>query len=623
VHKVLDARVYRAAFLPALIALFVVAFSLEGRPAPARTRAVADAFDPSRAYGTPSVRDSLLQLGEAFPQRRPGGPGDAALADRVAAVFRAAGFAVSRTASSGRTVDGEAPLETVVGVRPGLSSRRIVVVAHRDSLDVPGLADLSGTAALLELARIFRTRDPADEARADGRPQLVGRDLRKTLVLVSTSGGSGGGAGARAWAKDEDPGAIDGVLVLGDLASSVSRPPWVVPWSNGLSQPPIGWQRTVEVAARQEAAEAPGTARAGGRLARRAVPFSVGEQAEIDRVGLPAVLLQVSGERGPARGAAVSRERFTQLGRASLRAVTALDEAGRRGSGGETQPPFAGDPQGVVTLRNVLPDWAVRLIVLCFLAPALLAALDAFFRARRRRLPTGAWVAWALAAGATVPLTWAWLRILGIAGALPAPRGPVLPVDLVLSSGDAVVLASAALAVAGGVMAARMLTRPTRSVRGDPADGGAGVAVAALVCGVAIAVWVVNPYAAALLLPAAHLWLFLCAPETRLRGPLAWLSLAVGLVPPVLIAVYEMRALGIGPVELVRTWLLATAGGHVSAWAAVAAGALAGAFVLLVRILAARRRITRAAPVDRPSTRGPLTYAGPGSLGGTESALRR
>jgi hypothetical protein len=55
----------------------------------------------------------------------------------------------------------------------------------------------------------------------------------------------------------------------------------------------------------------------------------------------------------------------------------------------------------------------------------------------------------------------------------------------------------------------------------------------------------------------------------------------------------------------------------------VAVGALLGALALLVRILAARRRIARSAPVERPSTRGPLTYAGPGSLGGTESALRR
>ena len=84
-----------------------------------------------------------------------------------------------------------------------------------------------------------------------------------------------------------------------------------------------------------------------------------------------------------------------------------------------------------------------------------------------------------------------------------------------------------------------------------------------------------------------------------------------------------MRALDAGPLELARMWLLATAGGHVTAWAALAAGALTGAFLLLVRVLAARRHVDRAAPPAKPQTRGPRTYAGPGSLGGTESALRR
>ena len=50
--------------------------------------------------------------------------------------------------------------------------------------------------------------------------------------------------------------------------------------------------------------------------------------------------------------------------------------------------------------------------------------------------------------------------------------------------------------------------------------------------------------------------------------------------------------------------------------------ALAG----VVRVLFARRRLAReAGPAEREpiQTRGPLSYAGPGSLGGTESALRR
>src|SRR5829696_2058563 len=279
----LDVRVYRAAFVPALLALFVVAFSLEGRPSPLRTRAIADAFDPARAYGSERLRDSLLQLGAAFPERRPGSAGDAALADRVAGVFGSAGFDVTRKRAPGRTVDGETDLETVVGVRPGLSSLRIVVLAHRDSLASPGLADLSGTAALLELTRIFRTRAPREpDTTAPGRPQLIGRDLRRTLVLVSTSGGSGGAAGARAWARATAGAPIDGVLVLGDLASAIRRRPWVVPWSNGHRQPPIGWQRTVETAVRQEVGTDPGSARATAQWARRAVPLAVSEQGEVN-----------------------------------------------------------------------------------------------------------------------------------------------------------------------------------------------------------------------------------------------------------------------------------------------------------------------------------------------------
>src|SRR5207248_2379370 len=79
----------------------------------------------------------------------------------------------------------ERTLRDVVGVRAGLSERQIVVVAHRDALWRPATADLSGTAALLELARVFN-----------------GRTLNKTLVLASTSGGSGGAAGAAALADD-------------------------------------------------------------------------------------------------------------------------------------------------------------------------------------------------------------------------------------------------------------------------------------------------------------------------------------------------------------------------------------------------------------------------------------
>ena len=91
-------------------------------------------------------------------------------------------------------------MQTVVATRTGFSNRRIVVLADRDA---PGPAGLSGTAALLELGRVFKSRD-----------------LDKTLVLVSTTGATTGFAGARAWARDEAGGPVDGVIVLGDMAGT-------------------------------------------------------------------------------------------------------------------------------------------------------------------------------------------------------------------------------------------------------------------------------------------------------------------------------------------------------------------------------------------------------------------
>ena len=60
----LDVRVYRAAFLPALIALFVAAFSLQDRPAPTTTGLSADAFDS----GNPALTSA--QLSPLFVERK-------------------------------------------------------------------------------------------------------------------------------------------------------------------------------------------------------------------------------------------------------------------------------------------------------------------------------------------------------------------------------------------------------------------------------------------------------------------------------------------------------------------------------------------------------------------------
>jgi hypothetical protein len=598
---VLDVRVYRAAFLPALIALFVAAFSLVDRPTPLVSPLAADAFDGARAFGGKApLRNSLHELADSFPNRQTGSADDAALADRVATTLRASDERNRPAFKVTRHYTGAA--ETVIGVRPGLSSRQIVVISHRDSQARPGLAELSGTAAMLELARLFRARE-----------------LRKTLVLVSTSGAGDGFTGASAWAGDASDGPVDAVIVLGDMAGTNTARPSVVPWSLGAGSAPLGLQRTVENSLRSEGGRAGGT-RAIGQWIRRALPFTVSEQGVIADAGLPAVTLSASGERGPAAGERVRRGRLDRFGRAVLRTVSAIDAAGADREADE--PAFAGDPKGIVTMRNVLPDWAVRLLVGTLLLPAFLTALDGFFRIRRRRLAVGPWMAWLGATGLPVVLLWIWTRGLGIAGAIEPPDAPILPLPP-FDRGAAFAAGSLVLVAGLGWFGVRRLILARAGERANPMAGSLAAATGAVLCVLAALTWVVNPYAAALLLPAAHVWLFAAAPGSRLRGWAGGVAVAVGLLPFAVVVLYYAQALALNPLELAWMTFLSVASGQLSLAVAVVVAGLLACLAGVITIMRERRRISANAEPEPLRTRGPISYAGPGSLGGTESALRR
>jgi hypothetical protein len=610
VDRVLDGRIYRTAFLPALFALFLAAFALQDRPTPGRSALPPDAFSTDRAFGTTRDKEpgSLQGLAAEFPDRTPGSPGDEALADYVAedlAAPWAEGERATFTVRKTKTTNG---LTTVIATRPGASTRRIVVLADRDA---PGKAELSATAVLLELARVFKSRG-----------------LDKTLVIVSTTGASTGFEGAREWARTEAGGPVDGVIVLGDLASNQLRKPWVVSWTGTPGATPLGLERTVQVSVRRETGADPGGPRATTQWVRRALPVTLSEQGAIAAEGVPAVMLSASGELGPEPAAHAYRQRFRDFGRASVRAVGALDAVGRR-----DQPAFAGAPSGITTLRNVASDWSIRLVVGALLLPALLAALDAFFRARRRHVPIGPWLAWLVVVAVPLPAAWLWLRVLGATGLVDAPGGVVNPADWPVGTSGIVALVSATIVAALTWFGARSLARvfarppkaeePVSSRRGPGAPGvdGLAVATALWLCTLVALAWLRNPYAAGLLIPAAHLWLFAAA---GWRGRVAVVALAAGLVVPVLAVLHLASVLDLGPHELVWGFALAAMTGSAVGSMLLFAGllaALAGVF----RVLVARRRIgdTGAGGGKQFNTRGPLSYAGPGSLGGTESALRR
>ncbi len=583
-------RLYRLAFVPAVFAIIVAAFSLQGRERPiAGTPLAPDAFDGRRAIS------QLETLAAAFPDRRPGGRDDDRLADRVAAELRVGNvFTVTERRFDAQTADGERRLTTVVAVRQGLSQRRIVVVAHRDALEPRSAASLSGTAALLELSRVIR----------------AGRSLRRTLVLVSTSGGTAGLAGAREFA-DHPGGPVDAALVLGDMAGTDTRLPLVVPFSNGLGAAPPRLTDTVRAAVRSEVGLRPGGNRLPARFARLAFPLTLSEQGELLPRGTPSVLLSASGERGPGASSAVSRKRLQAFGRAALRAVTAVDGARSAGSAPDAD---------LAVQTKVLPGWVVRLVIGLLILPAVLAAVDGFARVRRRRQPVGMWLRWALTGVLPFLLAALVAWLLRITGLIAAPGAPAPVGSVALDGSGVAALVAVALVFVVGWLGLRPLVLLALGVQGKPESPGAAAALALVLVTVVALVWLGNPYAAALLLPALHVWLLALDPALPVRRAAWALLVLAALLPLALVALYYMRVFAMDPAELAWMAFLLVAGGGVGVAGVVLWSLLGGC---LLGVLAILRRRPGPDAAEPALTRGPARYAGPGSLGGTKSALRR
>src|SRR5215208_5955377 len=81
-RNVIEPRIYRAAFLPALLAIVLVAFSLETPPRAVPQGLAADAL--FEGTGTASM---IRDIVSTTPDRRAGRPGDLAVASRVKQAF--------------------------------------------------------------------------------------------------------------------------------------------------------------------------------------------------------------------------------------------------------------------------------------------------------------------------------------------------------------------------------------------------------------------------------------------------------------------------------------------------------------------------------------------------------
>lgn len=605
----LEPRIYRMALLPVLLALVVVAFSLGNQQGAVSTNIVPDAFNGGSAYA------DMQSLAAAYPSRRPGSLGDERLASAVAGRLQRYGFSVSTDSFPAATVDGSRMLQNVIGIRAGAQPGSIVIVSHRDALGSPAQDGLSGTAVMLELARV-----------------LSGQALQRTLVVVSTSG-SDGAAGADRLAS-ELPGPVDAVLVLGDMAGSRVRAPVVVPWSDTPDVAPTALRNTLAATlARQTGLSAGGSA-LPGQVAHLAFPMTPGEQAPLNAQGLPAVLLSVAGGSDPSPGEPPSRPRMIGMGRAALQAVTALQEGGGVGS----------PSSYLLWAGKVVPAWAIALLVLALIIPVLAMTIDGLARARRKGHVVSRWVGWVLAAGLPFGLAVLAVEVARWTGWIsPAPPEPVGAGAVPLGAGGIALLVVMALLIGAGLIWLRpFLVRwlhldgslDGRTVRGRPARGaahtrddvgseaGPAAGLLLVMCLASLAVWITNPFAALLLLPALHLWPWLVGSRRRLPVPATVLLVLAGLAAPALLAAYFATTFGLGPVGVAWSGVLLVAGGSVGVASALEWSVLAGCAVAVVLIAVRAARLEREEEVSI-SIRGPVSYAGPGSLGGTESAFRR
>lgn len=588
-----DPRIYRSALALVAVAVIVFGFSLSGQPSP-----VPSNLPPVTLSGK-ALDSAMVTMASQFPHRSPGSADDRGLASYVAGrLQRTGGFRVTNTTAPANTAEGRRVLETVTAVRPGLTGGAIVVVAHRDSTSSPGIADLSGTAVLLDLARL-----------------MAGQTENHTVMLVSTSGQIGA-AGTSQLASSLAGQPVDAVITLGDLSALHPTEPLVDPWSEANVEAPALLRQTLSKYVGTGMGLSAGYDNLGAQFAHLAFPYTSTEQGPFGAAGIPAVQLSTSGYGSTPAGQAVSLLRLQQSEDAVLQTLNALDNG----------PSVPGPSAYLLLSGKVVPSWAIRLLVLALILPVALATIDAVARIRRRGHSLQRWLAWVLASALPFVLVLVVLLIVRLGGFVSdAPPGPVAA-GVPVAGGGAALMIILLLILAGSFVFLRprclrwaaSLYRSRRPAAG-PSGEAAAVALMAVMSAVALVLWLGNPFAAALLVPALHLWLWLAQPAVRGRRWLMAIFGLIGLMPAALLVAYYVHAFHLTPVGFVWSGLLLVIGGQLSPLAALGIclllGCLVSVFVIVVR--------TAPAPSEPiPVTvRGPVTYAGPGSLGGTKSAL--
>ena len=512
-ERPVNGRTYRGTALLIAIPLLVAAFTV-GRPDELPPSSLPPAFDQQAAV------EATRELAISHPFRASGSREADAAADWVAERLRSYGFRVQRDQFEADVPGvGRRRLQNVYAVSPGRSGETLVVMAHRDNLDLSPAANdnASGTGALLELARGYGLRS-----------EQAALSPTHTIVFLSTDGGAVGGLGAvRFLEQSRYRNRLEAVLNLEAIGGE--RPLRLDLAGDRPRSPDARFVQTAAARIQERTNVEPRRTSALGQLIDLAFPFSFYEQAPFVGHGVPALTLTSADERPPRPSSdtvdALVGRRIGEAGGAAEAIVGSLDE-------GIALP---GSTATYVYLGpRVIRGWAIKLVLIAALLPFLLATIDLFAHCRRRHIPLApalrsyrSRLAFWLWTGAVFGVL-AWLGFLGDG----APRPPSPDTEF---AGDYPLLALGVFGAltAGGWLVARERLLPRRRVSTEEELAGQTAALLALGV-ISLLIVATNPFALIFVLPSLHAWLWL--PQVRhhrlwVRGAV----LAVGLTGPLLL----------------------------------------------------------------------------------------
>ena len=516
-ERPLSARIYRGAWIVVVIPVLIVAFSV-ARQEPLAVPSLSSNFDPGAV-----VQTMTDDLAPNYPDRRPSAPNSGNLQNWIKGRFAELGLKTRVDQFDSQVPGlGKVSLSNVSATVHGRSPTEIVILAHRDNSGQVGGGvndNASGTAAMLELARAYQNSSEL----------IPPPEPAHTLVFVSTDGGAFGAVGAARFAQRHSAEHRIAAVIILDSIAGRGKPRVLFNGDTTSLAPPVLVATANEILHGQPDAVIthPNPA---DQLLDLAFPFSLYEQAPFVARGIPAVTITTAGDRYPApltdTAENISRAHLTQIGQATEQLLAALDQ-------GAPEPRIS-TASYIYLGGRFVHGWAIQLLLLAALIPALVTIVDLFARCRRRQIALRP----ALRSLARRLGYWFSLLVLfwffAAVGLLPKGDGrPVSPDSHAATSLPLAALVVFAFLAFGAWLISRDRLLPRKEASGEQELAGYASALI-VVAGVALVVAWFDSYALLFVLPPLHAWIWL----PQMRGSRPWSSLtllALGLLGPLLI----------------------------------------------------------------------------------------